>query len=231
MWRELRDELSGAGFELVTVALESRGWAEAARFVEAAGATHPSLLDQHHALGRLYGIVNVPTGFWVDEQGALVRPPETAFPRRSPLLDLEIPESVNPRLAAVLEESRKLNADGRPYAAALRDWVQRGSSSPYALSAEEVLRRLGERSADACLAAAHFELGLALQDAGSAQLAVAHFKEAHRLAPANWAQKRQAWSLVDRTQSPNEVYATGWLEDVRAAGAENYYQVPDLQPD
>ena len=89
------------------------------------------------------------------------------------------------------------------------------------------MRRLGERSPDACLAAAHFELALQLQETGDPDRAVEHFKAAHRLAPANWAQKRQAWSLVDRTQSPNDVYPTGWLEEVRAAGAKSYY--PPLQ--
>ena len=228
MWRELRDELTGAGFELVTVALESRGWAEAAKWVDAAEAGHPSLLDQEHLLGRLYGVVNVPTGIWIDEAGTLVRPPEPAFPRRSPLLDVEIPDTVSPRLREVLEESRKLNADGRPYAAALRDWVEHGSASRFALSPDEVLRRLGERSPEACLAAAHFELALHLEENGDPERAVGHFKTAHRLAPANWAQKRQAWSLVDRTQSPNDIYPTGWLEEVRAAGAETYYPALDL---
>jgi hypothetical protein len=228
VWRELRDELSGSGFELVTVALETRGWAEAARWIDAAEAVHPSLLDDRHALARLYGIVNVPTGFWIDEAGTLVRPPETAFPRRSPLLDTEIPDTVNPRLREVLEESRKLNADGRPYAAALRDWVEHGVESRFALGPQAVLDRLRQRSPDACLGAAHFELGVHLQQGGDPARAVAHFKAAHRLAPADWAQKRQAWSLVDRTQSPNEVYATGWLEEVRASGAANYYPEPDL---
>lgn len=228
MWRELRDELSGAGFELVTVALETRGWQEAAKWIDAAEPSHPSLLDDRHTLARAYGIVNVPTGFWVDEAGFLVRPPETAFPRRSPLLDTDIPDTVNPRLREVLLESRKLNADGRPYAAALRDWVKHGAESRFALPPETVLDRLRQRSPDACLAAAHFELGVHLQQAGDAVRATTHFKEAHRLAPANWAQKRQAWSLVDRTQSPNDVYQTGWLEEVRAAGAEIYYPEPDL---
>ena len=228
MWRELRDELKDGGFELVTVALETRGWDEAARWIDAAQADHPSLLDDQHLLGRLYGIVNVPTGFWVDEEGFLVRPPETAFPRRSPLMDMEIPDSLDPRLREVLEESRKLNADGRPYVAALRDWVEKGAASRFALSPTEVQRRAAERSPDAALAAAHFDLAQQLQRAGEPDRAVAHFKESHRLAPRNWAYRRQAWSIVDRTQTPNDVYPTGWLEEVQAEGAELYYPVPDL---
>jgi len=226
VWQELREELSPGGFELVTVALEVRGWQEAGRWIEAAAPGHPSLLDDQHLLTRLYGVVNVPAGIWIDEGGRMVRPPEPAFPRRSPLLDAEIPETVAPRLREVLLESRKLNADGRPYVDALRDWVRRGSESSFALSPEELRGRLAQRSPDACLAAAHFELAQHLQRSGRSEAAVPHFKAAHRLAPENWAYKRQAWSIVDRTQSPNDVYPTGWLEEVRASGAENYYPEP-----
>jgi hypothetical protein len=228
VWRGLRDELQGAGFELVSVALEVRGWEEARRWIEAAEPEHPSLLDEGHRLGELYGIVNVPTGAWIDESGTLVRPPEPAFPARPAFLDQPLPKTVNPRLREVLAEARKLNMDGARYAAGLRDWVAKGSRSQYALAPEEVMRRLGARSPDACRAAAHFELAQHLQRAGRPELAIPHFKSAHRLQPANWAQKRQAWSLVDRTQSPNAVYPTGWLEDVRAQGADSYYPPLDM---
>ena len=228
MWQGLREELTGSGFELVTVALETRGWAEAARWVEAAQPRHPSLLDDRHLLGELYGVVNVPTGIWIDEQGRLVRPPETAFPGRSAFGDQPLPEGVSDRTRDVLEEARKLNTDGRPYVAALRDWVRRGAASRFALAPDEVLRRLAERSPEASRAGAHFELARHLELAGDSERAVEHFKAAHRLAPRNWTHKRQAWSLVDRRQAPNEVYDTGWLEDVRAAGPETYYPLPDL---
>jgi hypothetical protein len=58
---------------------------------------------------------------------------------------------------------------------------------------------------------------------------VAHWREAHRLQPDNWTYKRQAWNL----ESPDSVrsidaYGSGWLEDVRAIGAENYF--PPIKP-
>ncbi len=228
MWRALRDELHGAGLEIVTVALETRGWAEARRWIEAAQPSHPSLLDAAHRLGDLYGVVNVPTGVWVNEAGMLVRPPEPAFPARPAFLDQPLPDSVTPRMREVLAEARKLHMDGDAYAAALRDWVARGPASRFALAADEVERRLGERSHEACLAAAHFELAQHLQRAGRGEQAVHHFKAAHRLEPVNWAHKRQAWSIADRTQAPNAVYETGWLEEVRAVGAAAYYPPLDL---
>jgi hypothetical protein len=54
------------------------------------------------------------------------------------------------------------------------------------------------------------------------------FREAHRLQPENWTYKRQAWSMVDRNQGRTDVYDGSWLDDVRAIGAENYYEPLDL---
>jgi hypothetical protein len=212
----------------VTVALETRGWAEARGWIEAAKPAHPSLLDAEHELGRAFGVVNVPTGLWIDEEGRLVRPPEPAFPGSPAYRDQPLPDTVSPRMREVLSEARKLNQEGDRYVAALRDWVARGGASRFVLAPTEVTRRMGDRSSEACLSRAHFELARHLHGLGRDDLAVPHFKTAHRLSPTDWAQKRQAWSLVDRTQSPNSVYETGWLEDVRAAGAETYYPRLDM---
>jgi hypothetical protein len=75
-------------------------------------------------------------------------------------------------------------------------------------------------------AAASFELGQYLHRQGHA--AALWFRVAHRLHPANWTYKRQAWTLVDPEQGPSEVYEGDWLSDVRAIGAENYYPPLDL---
>ncbi|TMK53549.1 MAG: TlpA family protein disulfide reductase, partial [Actinobacteria bacterium] len=83
MWRELRDELHPGGFELVTIALDIGGIDAAGPFIERAQPTHPSLVDDRHALDELFGVVNVPSGIWIDEEGMIVRPPEPAWPGRS----------------------------------------------------------------------------------------------------------------------------------------------------
>ena len=37
------------------------------------------LVDEKHTVATLYGMVNVPTGVWIDERGKIVRPNEVAF--------------------------------------------------------------------------------------------------------------------------------------------------------
>jgi tetratricopeptide (TPR) repeat protein len=212
----------------VTVALDTD--AEAARrMVQAARPNHPSLIDSAHLLDELFGIVNVPSGIWMDERGMIVRPPETAYPRRPAFLDREAPPDASPRQVAAIEAVRKLRIDAETYVAALRDWVANGPTSRYALSPDEVIRRSRPRSLEEALAAAHFELGQYLHRSGRPDGAVAHFREAHRLHPANWTYKRQAWSIVDPAQAPNAVYDGDWLSDVLALGPENYYPPLDME--
>jgi hypothetical protein len=59
-----------------------------------------------------------------------------------------------------------------------------------------VVARSQPRSRDLSAGAAHFELANYLWRRGQRGLAVDHFNQSHRLQPANWTYKRQAWSLV-----------------------------------
>ena len=78
MWQALREEFHPTGFELVTVGMDTLG-AEACRpFIQAANPAHPSLIDQHHTLAGLFGVINIPSAVWIDEKGMIVRPAEVA---------------------------------------------------------------------------------------------------------------------------------------------------------
>jgi hypothetical protein len=220
VWQEIREELAPHGFELVTVALDTGG-ADAARpWIERASPRHPSLIDQAHLLDELFGIVNVPSGVWIDEQGAIVRPPETAYPRRPSFLDREIKPEDPPHVAERIQLVKQLRIEADAYVAALREWVV---SNRHALSPDDVLRRSAPRTLDESTAAAHFELAQHLVRTGRFHAAVPHFRAAHLLQPDNWTYKRQAWSMVDPTQGPTAYFEGDWLSDVRKIGAENYY--------
>jgi hypothetical protein len=223
----LREELHPA-LEVVTVALDTGGAEAAVPWIDHAKTTHPALIDAAHLLDELLGIVNVPTGVWIDEQGMIVRPPEPAFPWRP----RSLPDDLLAQLPAItveqLQEAGRMRIDPEGYVAALRDWVAHGSRSRYALDADEVLARSRPRPPEESRAAACFELGQHLHRTGRPADAVRWFREAHRLAPDNWTYKRQAWTFADPLQGPTAEYDSDWLSEVRKIGAESYYPALEL---
>jgi tetratricopeptide (TPR) repeat protein len=210
------------------VALDTGGAEAAGPWIDRAKTSHPALIDQAHVLDEMLGVVNVPSGIWIDEQGLIVRPPEPAFPWRPRAPTDELLAQLPPLMAEQLREAQRIQIDPDSYVAALRDWVEHGSDSRYALAPDQVLSRSTPRDEDRGRAADCFELGQYLQRRGQGDDAVRWFREAHRLAPENWTYKRQAWSLADPLQGPTEVYDSDWLTEVRKLGAENYYPVVEL---
>lgn len=215
----------------MTVALDLGGWDAAGPWVERANPTHPSCLDEAHLMDELFGIVNVPSGIWIDEEGVIVRPPETAYPGKVTQLEViadEPPKDPDPYLLAQAEETMKMQVRPKKYYYALIDWVENGPDSKYALTPDEVVERSRPAGAETSLAAAHFELGQHLHRGGDLDAAIEHFREAHRLQPENWTYKRQAWSMADPDQKPTDTYETDWLSDVKKYGAESYYAPLDM---
>jgi hypothetical protein len=228
VWQGLRSELQPLGLEVVTVALDVDP-EDARPSIEAAAPEHPSLIDAKHVVGELFGISNVPSGVWIDEEGMIVRPPGPAYV--SPSLNARIRGGMKPPPLApdLLELVMKLDYDHELYLRGLRDWAEHGAESEWAHSPDEVIARSSPRSDDQARAAAHFELGEHLHELGDVEAAQRHWREAHRLQSENWTYKRQAWHLVaPGEQGPNSAYDGYWLHDVKQLGAENYY--PPIVP-
>jgi hypothetical protein len=168
----VHEELGGRGFTVITVALDksaddARPWIEAAK-PAAPGAMHPALVDTRHLLADLYNIVNVPTVFWIDEAGRIVRPNDVAF------------GTDTFKHITGLESARHL--------AALRAWVKGDASAlPAGMSARE-LQPLP--SADDQQARAEFGLGEWLYRAGRAEAAARHFARGGELAPHDFTIRR-----------------------------------------
>jgi tetratricopeptide (TPR) repeat protein len=226
VWQALREELHPRGLEIVTVALDAAGVAAAGPWIAKAEARHPSLIDREHLVDALFGIVNVPSGVWIDERGTIVRGPEPAHPRQPAYKDRPVPADATPQQRERIEIVRGLTVDAERYVNALRDWVALGPRSRYTLSSDEVVRRSRPRPIAEATAAAHFALGWALNDAGEREAAIAHFREAHRLDPTNWTYRRDAWSLSGAEHE--SIYGTSWLAEVKRQGIENYYPALDM---
>jgi tetratricopeptide (TPR) repeat protein len=238
VWQALREELHPKGLEIVSVGLDTLGAEGCRPFIEAAAPTHPSLIDAHHVLARAFGVINIPSSVWIDENRVIVRPAEAApappNDREGPAMDL--PEELPQRFAEMFGEAMKIQSNPAAYHAALRDWVEKGAESEFALTPEEVIARSRPRSADTALGHAHFELATALEQAGDHAAAIEHFRKAHALVPDSWTFRRQAWSLEPGGDTPmarfwqgpsNEnpeawPYEGDWLTDVKKEGAENY---------
>lgn len=171
---------------------------------------------------RLYGMVNVPNAVWIDEQGRIVRPAETAG-------SVDVFRFLDRTTLARTEEAAETVARARErYLAALRDWVRTGR---HALSPAEARR--GLRMADP-LAAAHFRLGLLHHARGDGERAQGHFAEAVRLEPDNWNYRRQAIALADTAPGrPTPLSALGrskarFWSAVDALGDRPFYPPPRL---
>ena len=203
----LRSELHSKGLEVVTVSLELSGPEASRPYIDAARPDHPSLLDPTHRMDALFGVVNIPNVVWIDEQGMIVRPAEPGWPGGRQELPVAMLQS-RPKLGRARRAPNRpddspgqqavINSgqDRETYPDAIRDWVDNGARSEYALGPAEVVARSQPRSIAESAGAAHFELANHLWRAGRRDLAIANFAECHRLQPDNWTYKRQAWSLV-----------------------------------
>jgi len=223
LWQQLREQLHPKGLEIVTVALDTQGAKAARQYIEAAKPEHPSLIDTGHLVDELFGVVNVPNGVWINEEGVIVRPAEPAWPGYTKVSEWK-ETGMNENQLQMLAQVRKIRFETGLYKDMLLDWVEQGSASRYALSPEEVVSRSQPRSADNARAAAHFELGQHLFVNGNRDAAIPHWRQAHRLQPDNWTYKRQAWSIEDPdSQWKTDAYESNWLKDIEQIGADNYY--------
>ena len=242
MWQTLRDTYKDQNFELVTVGLDTLGAEGCRAFIEAASPDHPSLVDQHHTVADLFGVVNIPSSIWIDENFQIVRPAEAAPapPKPGPEgvggTNMEVPSEIPERMMQMMMEAAKIPNSQAEYHAALKDWIEKGSNSEFVMSPDKVIERSRPRNESTALGHAHFELASELEIQGKHDLAIEHFRTAHELVPDSWTFRRQAWSLetvgegplARFWQGPNPEnpddwpYEGGWLEDIKREGAENY---------
>lgn len=205
--------------ELSSFMFDFMGWSpELSK--RAAAPTYPCLIDERHVVAELYGMVNVPTAVWIDEQGHIVRPPEPAgvsdtFRKMNPET-FEIPPDV------AREGKRKKQV----YVDAVLDWIEKGAKSPHVMAPEEIRRRMRGFDEGDSRAAAHFRLGVWLQRAGAAADAQAHFEEAVLLRPECWSFRRQKIVLSDPALTGQFAATPEYWQAVQSIGPDDYYYPP-----
>jgi len=155
----------------------------------------------------VFQFVNVPTGVWIDERGRVVRPAEPAWT-----------SSRTDNFGG-----KALVIEGAEYVAALRDWVENGERSRYALSDAEFARRVKPRSPTEMEAEASFKLAVWFQQAGKPTLAAKYFERAQQLNPDDWNYHRQEWSFSGDAEAGRK-----WLEKFQKLDTPYY---PKIQMD
>jgi hypothetical protein len=185
----------------------------------AAAPTYSCRVDERHVVAELYNMTNVPMAVWIDERGNIVRPAESAGASdewRS------MDRSTFQMKKDAVERGR---ATRMSYVDAIRDWVAQGASSEYALSAEEVRRRIDAPVNVDPLATANFRLGQYLHHQGHTEDAKRYFRETRRLCPERWNYLRQTMQLEeDGSASGPEFFRA-----VDALGDRPFYPPAELK--
>jgi len=193
-WERLQQELGDAGLRLFSVALDAdpehaRPWIEAGR------PSYPVAVDTAHVTAERYGITNVPSVVWVDEDDRIVKPP-TIAPGDDQFVDYT-------------------RIDSEQHHEALRAWVRDGSLPESASRAPEVRTDEGQR------ALAERRVAAYLVRAGRPEAARAHLATAQELAPWDWTVRRGGIALTGGDPFLGEEFIAFW-EQWDEAGRPGY---------
>ena len=245
MWQAIYDELKNDGLEIIAVAFDTGGKDAVASRIrcedlaerpEALGRLmgwgdlwqrqsppqYPCLIDESHRVAELYGMTNVPQAVWIDEEGRIVRPAESAG-------TIDVLKDLNRETLEIPDESAARGAEARlAYIDALKDWVANGENSPYVLPAKEVKRRMRGASEAEVQAANHARLGQHLYSIGALDGAKQHFAEASKLHPESWNYRRQ--SMMLDPECIGEINGGPDFWEAVDASEGDYYPAADLAP-
>jgi peroxiredoxin len=193
-WQRLQDELADSGLRLFSVALDndpedSRPW------IEAAQPTYPVAVDTAHVTAERYGITNVPSVVWVDEDDRVVKPPTIA-----------------PGDDQFVEFTR---IPSERHHDALRRWVRDGEL-PESAGGEPHSRTDAEQQA-----LAERRVAAYLQRHGRTDAARRHLATAQRLAPWDWTVRRGGIAMTGGDPFLGEEFIAFW-EEWDASGRPGY---------
>jgi hypothetical protein len=186
---------------VISVALDKNA-DDARPWIESANPTYPALIDPQHLMADLYNVVNVPTIFWIDERGRIVRPNDVAF------------GSDTFKHITGLSAGKHLDA--------LRAWVK---GEGEALSDEQVRRHQPLPTEAEQQARAEFGLGQWLWTQGRTAAAERHFVRGGELAPHDFTIRRGTMPMrgIDSMGPQFREMLQTWV----GAGQPFYRPLPD----
>jgi len=184
-WDELRAELADLGLGMFAVALDDDP--EAARpWIEAASPSFPVAVDTGFVTAEKYGITNVPSVVWIDEEDRIVKPPS---------------------IAPGDDQFREWTGiDAAVHHDALRSWVRDGTL-PDSAAATQAPRTDDEQRAIAERRVAHW-----LFEHDHPDEARAHLDAARSLAPWDWTIRRGGLALEGEDTFLGDRFLAFWQE-------------------
>ena len=198
-WQALQKELPD--LQIISISLDNTP--DAAReWVDAADPDYPVLIDANHAVAEQYGLFNVPSVVWIDEDGKVAR---------------------SPVLAPGDDTWREFTSvDSSVHHDQLRAWVATGEVPEHEASVSD---HMATESAELQQARAERRLAAWLVRNGHEAAAARHFERAVELAPLDFTIVRGSMPL--RGQDPfGEEFFAFWQE-WEAAGRPGGYTSAD----
>ncbi len=195
MWQQLQEELGPHGLSIIAVAIDSD--VDAVREWAAHSPELNVLIDRDYIVAERYGIVNVPATVWIDEDGHIVRPADTAMG--------------DDRFRAFAHIDSSVHHD------LLRAWVLRNERD---LSDREVATNMERPTRELQLARLHRRVAVLLHDRGDAFGASAHLSAAEALAPYDWVIRRGSMPMHDVDPFGTEFFS--FVEEWQSAGSPGY---------
>jgi len=229
VWQKFFKQHRAKQFEILSVAVDVQGAKVVRPYVEEAGVTFTVAVDETDVLGRAFGMKHTPVSFLVDELGILRA--QGGGPRADFLAQVEA--VLNEPVSDLHKESRPvLPANSKAELEKAVTASPNDSRSRLALAERLVserefaaaLKHLGVAAELQPQAADVWFLSgqvLLLQDQREA--ALAKFRQALQLDPANWRIRKQIWAV----ENPDKFYSKrnpdyGWqkrqLEQERTPG-------------
>ena len=71
VWQQFYLKHLDAGVQIISVAIDAQGAEKAQPFVDKAGATFTTLVDEENLLSRTYGFKAIPNALFIDEEGVI----------------------------------------------------------------------------------------------------------------------------------------------------------------
>ncbi|MCU1389390.1 MAG: Redoxin domain protein [Ilumatobacteraceae bacterium] len=168
----MQEELADKGLTIIAVAIDSDLAAVQEWAAHAPGLT--IVIDRDFTVAERYGIINVPATVWIDEDGRIVRPADTAMG--------------DDRFRAFA------HVDSSVHHGQLRAWVNDGVLDLDQAAVADLMERPSPELQQARL---HRRIAVELHDRGDVDGAREHLAAAADLAPHDWVIRRGSMPMND----------------------------------